>query len=134
MIVVMVLLQILSCLNNPAPPTLLSWTLHRHEVLSNNQWQAWQELDGRSLWLGYANGGWETTGDERWAGRLIGDDYEVWLFYSPTRQEYDLLPFADTRLFADANGEHYGMHPCGGWAVNEDIINAIIESDTEWTG
>jgi hypothetical protein len=129
MIAMIIWLQILTCLNNPDPPTLRSWTMHRHEQLDQTEWQQWQELEGRDLWLGYENGGWDTTGDERWAGRLIGEQYVVWLFYSPSRREFELFPFADTRIYADANGEHYGMHPCGGWAVDEDIIDAIIESD-----
>jgi len=28
--------------------------------------------------------------------------------------------------FADANGDHYGMHPCGGWAIDAPIIDAIL--------
>jgi len=122
-------MQILSCLNNPDPPTLLSWTLQRNEMVSADDWQAWQELEGRDLWLGYDAGGWETTGDERAAGRLVGDDYLVWLFYSPTRNEYDILPFADTRLFADSVGDHYGMHPCGGWAIDAEIIEGLIDGN-----
>jgi hypothetical protein len=131
MIAFAVLLQILACLNNPDPPTLRSWTMHRNDILTATQWRAWQDLEGRNLWLGYAHGGWATSGDERWAGRLIGDDYVVWLFYSPSRQEYELFPFADTRIYADANGDHYGMHPCGGWAVDKEIIEALIESDND---
>lgn len=126
MILFAVLLQILSCLNDPPPPFFHSWTFHQSTVLSEDTWQEWQELEGRDLWLGYENGGWETSGDERWAGRLIGRDFEVWLFHSETRQEYDILPFANTRAYADSQGNHYGVHPCGGWAVDDTILEDLI--------
>ena len=129
MIVLGLLLQILACLNNPPAPFLVEGIYDHGKWLSDPTWNALQTLTGRDLWIGYDNGGWETTGDEYRRYTLRGDDYEVWVYYSPLREEYELFPFADTALFPDANGDHWGMHPCGGWAVDQQIINAIIESE-----
>ncbi|HEY4760042.1 MAG TPA: hypothetical protein VIH42_05620 [Thermoguttaceae bacterium] len=126
MILFVVLLQALSCLLNPPAPFMTEWGHSSGKWLADEPWVELQTLSGRDLWLGYENGGWETTGDEYGRYKLTGNDYEVWLFYSPTRQEYDLLPFANTTLFADAKNNHYGLHPCGGWAVEESIVDRII--------
>jgi hypothetical protein len=122
----LLLFQALACLLSPAPPFAHQWAEGPGKYLTESQWNSLQTLTGDDLWLGYDNGGWLTTGDERGRYRLVGDDYEVWLFFSATRQQYDILPFANTTLFADANGDHYGMHPCGGWAIDAPIIDAIL--------
>ena len=127
MMPLLLLFQALACLLNPPAPFATDWMETEGKFLAAWQWNDLQQIEGRDLWMGYENGGWETTGDEYGVQKLSGADYEVWIFYSPTRNEYDLLPFANTALFADTNGEHYGMHPCGGWAVPVDALDMIIE-------
>lgn len=122
----MLLFQALACLLNPPTPFITDWGQSEGKHLAQDTWDTLQTVTGRDLWLGYDNGGWETTGDEYGRYKLTGDGWEVWLFYSATRDEYDILPFSNPEPFADANGDHYGMHPCGGWAVDAAIFDALI--------
>ena len=126
MIQLLVFFQALSCLLNPPTPFVTEWGHNTGKWFGPEQWTALQQVEGRDLWLGYENGGWFTTGDERGAYKMIGEGYEIWVFYSPSRHEYDLLPFANTEIFADANGDHLGMHPCGGWAVERERIMRLL--------
>jgi hypothetical protein len=47
----------------------------------------------------------------------------VWIVYYPEYPDYVYyLPFNDITPYADSNGNHYGVHPCGAFriAVNGD--------------
>ena len=95
-----------------------------------DEWESLHELSGRSLWIGYENGGWDLD-EPVFVFYTIEaysiEDYspiEIWIALGET--EWYWFPFANTELFADANGDHYGMHPCGGFAVDAVTSRAWI--------
>ncbi len=71
-----------------------------------------------SFWVGYENGGFAWTSDvmpELTLTFTMADGSERWfdVFWSEqTPDAYYALPFANPTPYADANGEHYGTHPC----------------------
>jgi hypothetical protein len=72
----------------------------------------------RSFWVGYENGGFAWVNDVMPLLTLTfiaEDGSERWLdiFWSEqTPDTYYVLPFANVVPYADANGDHYGTHPC----------------------
>ena len=77
----------------------------------------------RSFWLGYDAGGFAMPADATDALRLTlytEDGRELWfdvLWSEATPDTYYALPFAVTEAYADANGEHYGTHPCAAFTL-----------------
>ncbi len=71
-----------------------------------------------SFWVGYANGGFAWTSDVMPALTLtftMADGSERWLdvFWSEqTPDAYYALPFANVIPYAEADGSHFGTHPC----------------------
>ena len=94
--------------------------------MSEDAWARIQGLTGRPLWIGYDNGGWDSAGDEYLIRFWEWPDAMVSVFYSPSRDEYQFYPNQD-RGFTGA-GDRYGLHPCGGWAVNATVIDEIATS------
>lgn len=91
------------------------------------------QLDAsRSFWVGYERGGFAMPSDARDALRLTlttADGGERWfdVLYSPqTPGVYYALPFADPTPRADANGVHYGTHPCAAFLMTEQEYRALI--------
>jgi hypothetical protein len=99
-------------------------------------WQSWLGLEGVSVWVGYENGGWDVpadiTGIDERTGELRRNDYtiygwqhgehvQVWIRYSETTGDYYLFPFADTST------EDGAMHPCGGWRVDGEAFEVVID-------
>jgi hypothetical protein len=85
------------------------------------EWDDLLALEGVSVWVGYDAGGWDVPEDIHNHGRITGTQYgervEVWVWHSDQSDRYYLFPFSSMRRFADSNGEHYGVHPCGGFEV-----------------
>jgi hypothetical protein len=88
-------------------------------------------LTGPSIWVGYDKGGWAWPVDTAleaalqlaWRNRHTTHLY-VYAAASTPEVRYAVV-FKDMRRFADAKGEHMGEHPCGGYAVDADAIEAI---------
>ncbi len=86
----------------------------------------------RSFWVGYENGGFAWPDDVQPALTLtftLADGGERWVdvYWSPqTPDVYYMLPFADPTPRADANGEHYGTHPCAAILMTEQEYRALI--------
>ena len=86
----------------------------------------------RSFWVGYENGGFAWVNDvmpELTLTLTMADGSERWLdvFWSEqTPNNYYVLPFADPIPYADANGEHYGTHPCAAILMTDSEYQALI--------
>lgn len=81
-------------------------------------------VGGENIWVGYDNGGFNVPDDTRIMRRIWlydgdGSLYHatnralIWIAVSPQTPmlEYWFV-FDNTRPYADANGKHYGLHPC----------------------
>ena len=97
--------------------------------------QAVLNIDARrSFWIGYENGGFAWTNDVAPLLTLtftMADGAERWfdVFWSEqTPDAYYALPFANPTPYADANGEHYGTHPCAAILMTEAEYDALLEA------
>jgi hypothetical protein len=74
-------------------------------------------------------GYWDIPGDVRGHWKITGDiggaPMMVWIWCND--DNCYLLPFANTRPYADQDGKHYGVHPCGGYEVDRVVIDEIME-------
>lgn len=100
-------------------------------AISSEHWETLVQLPGESIWIGYP-GGWRVPSDIRGAWEIDGDindnPISIWVWSSEEADSYYMFPFVNTELFADHNGEHYGMHPCGGWIIDKsDFLLTAIE-------
>lgn len=89
-------------------------------------------IEGESIWIGYDQGGWDLPAGfaslrfERYWIRGYKDGDEFWAMLRTTPDYSLAIVYENTEPFADANGEHYGYHPCGGWEITqEDVIAAL---------
>lgn len=86
----------------------------------------------RSFWVGYDHGGFAMPADATDALRLTlttADGGERWfdvLWSEQTPDTYYALPFANTVAYADANGEHYGTHPCAAFVLTGDEYADLV--------
>jgi hypothetical protein len=99
--------------------------------VADEQWQALSVLPGDSVWIGYDAGGWGIPADIQGAWLITQKPrkggMEVWIWHSEATGDYYLFPFVSMERFADKNGEHYGVHPCGGWRVDGEAFGAVID-------
>lgn len=86
----------------------------------------------RSFWVGYDAGGFAMPDDAADVLNLTlytADGGERWfdVLYSPqTPAVYYALPFANTQAYADAQGQHYGTHPCAAILMTRAEYAALI--------
>lgn len=91
-------------------------------------------LRGRSIWVGYANGGWDyPEGLEEWAsdrywikGDKAGTPFWAIIYVTDHDYAYGYV-FDNTVAFTDSNGEHYGQHPCGGWELDSATVEQVLQ-------
>ncbi|MBK8035287.1 MAG: hypothetical protein IPK17_38445 [Chloroflexi bacterium] len=87
----------------------------------------------RSFWVGYENGGFAWTNDVMPLLTLtftMADGSERWfdVFWSEqTPNVYYALPFTNPTPSADANGQHYGTHPCAAILMTATEYEALLE-------
>jgi hypothetical protein len=89
-------------------------------------------IEGESIWAQDGSYGWVLPADfasiryERYWIRGYKDGVEFWAVFRVS-DDYSIgLVYKNTEPYADANGEHAGYHPCGGWEVAQaDIIAAL---------
>lgn len=88
-------------------------------------------LQGPSIWIGYERGGWAWPSDVAletclqlvWKNRHTTHLY-VYASVSTPALRY-VVVFKDMTIFADSNGQHVGQHPCGGYAVSVEAVEAV---------
>lgn len=91
---------------------------------------------GDSFWVGYDNGGFDWPGDVQPVLTLtfeMQDGESRWLdvFWSEaTPDVYYALPFVTVEPYADAQGEHYGTHPCAAIRLTAAEFAALREAIT----
>lgn len=89
---------------------------------------------GPSFWVGYENGGFAWVNDVMPLLTLTfiaEDGSERWLdiFWSEqTPDTYYVLPFANVVPYADANGDHYGTHPCAAILMTAPEYQSLLRS------
>lgn len=104
---------------------------------------------GRDIWLGYtedlpagAPSGFDLPTDVIDYGKIrirrgTDEDWEsrqeIWLLYSESENEFYIYPFDDMHPFTDEEGLHYGIHPCGAYAISRETIDELLELFTEET-
>ena len=109
--------------------------------ISEFEFEDWHGVLGDSIWLGYPEPGetpewgtkhgfavpedavmirrytWDTS---------VGERY-VWVFYSSSTPDlYYVFPFKTMEEFADSNGNHMGVHPCGAFSTSRAQLDDII--------
>ncbi len=85
---------------------------------------------GDSFWIGYDNGGFAAPYfDSEPALTLTlytADGGERWLDVTVADGVYYVLPYATTEPYTDANGEHYGTHPCAAFTITGDEFARLL--------
>lgn len=106
----------------------------RNRPMSDAQLEALATVDGASIWVGYENGGWdyppgfkEMEFARYWIfGKREGVRFWV-ILYVGAEWSYGFT-FANTEVYADANGQHVGQHPCDGYTFDgREVIAALAE-------
>lgn len=125
---------ILDCLGDVAELEQVTiQTGNRNRPLTDAQLEAIAAIEGESIWIGYEHGGWDyPDGIEAMSftrywifGKRDGVKFWV-ILYIGAEWSYGFT-FANTEPYADANGEHYGQHPCDGYAIDGA---ALVEAVT----
>ena len=126
---------ILDCLGDVADLEQVTiQTGNRNRPLTDAQLEAIAAIDGESIWVGYENGGWDyPDGIEAMSftrywifGKRDGVRFWV-ILYIGAEWSYGFT-FSNTEVYADANGEHIGQHPCYAYAFDgRDVIAALAE-------
>ena len=124
---------ILDCLGDVSDLDRVTVQVHaRNRPLTSTQLEALAAVDGESIWIGYAAGGWdyppgfkEMTFTRYWVfGKRDGEWFWVML-YIGAEWSYGFT-FSNTEVYADANGEHLGQHPCFAASFDgRDVIEAL---------
>lgn len=83
-----------------------------------------------SFWLGYDHGGFDPAYfDSEPALTLTlwtADGGERWVDITEHAGVYYVLPYATTTAYADANGDHYGTHPCAAFTISADAFARLL--------
>jgi len=84
----------------------------------------WQDVMGESIWVGYENGGFDLPDKRYFLSDVLfktskGERY-MWIVASHSIPDtIYVFPFKSMEPYADANGDHYGVHPCGAYRVTD---------------
>jgi len=83
---------------------------------------SWQDVVGENIWIGYENGGFDVPSDLYFLPDVVFDTSNglryLWVVASDSTPDYIyVLPFNSMEPYSDANGDHYGVHPCGAFRV-----------------
>jgi hypothetical protein len=124
--------SVISCLPDAEGLHLHNWRRSYELSLDDYAWQELGDLEGDDIWLGYNGGGFDVPDDAYGMWRIETHeipDVMVWVFYSPSTDEFYWFPFPTSEPSADGNGNHYGVHPCGAYRVSyDDVVTWIIGS------
>ena len=84
----------------------------------------------RSFWVGYERGGFAPAYFESEPALTLTlytvGGGERWVDITEAGGVYYVLPFANTVAYADANGEHYGTHPCAAILMTGAEYEALL--------
>lgn len=117
---------VLACLGDIDSIAIAYWP-PRTQTFTEDTIAALQALEGVSIWVGYADGGYALPGDTAsWFKLYINGNRQVWAYASVETGNAYLFVFDNLTPYADANGQHYGIHPCGMFAVERSAVGAII--------
>ena len=106
----------------------------RNRPMTAAQLEALAQVDGEDIWIGYERGAWnyppgfkEMTFQRYWVfGKRDGEWFWV-VLYVGAEWSYGFT-FSNTEVYADANGEHTGQHPCFAFEVDgREVIEALAE-------
>ena len=113
--------RVLACVDGRAYGVLL---MNGSHTLTSEQVADLYTLEGYGdVWVGYDNGGWNVPVDIRPLGRLYlwNDDTDramIWIYIADSMPGWTYwFVFDNMKPFADRNGNHYGIHPCGVYRV-----------------
>jgi len=117
----------LSCLGD------LDQAVFRQRV--NREWirfglVGYQGINGFENWVGYPEG-FDIPPSAKWFAKLseVNGEREIWVFYSEeTPDLLYVMPFLTTMLFGDAEGNHFGAHPCGSYNVDKQQFLTMLEA------
>ena len=92
----------------------------------------WQHVKGKSIWIGYDKGGFDIPDDWYFLPDVVFDTSKgkryLWVIAAPsTPGDIYVFPFKSMEPYADANGEHYGVHPCGAYRVTDYPPRLLID-------
>jgi hypothetical protein len=104
--------------------------------IDTGTWQALSQVTGHSIWIGYPekwdippngqlHGAWMIYGD------IDGQSIEIWILGDNVDDVYYLFVYNNVEPYADAEGNHYGQHPCGGWRVGSWQIDNVLRGVTD---
>lgn len=89
----------------------------------------------RSFWLGYDHGGFDPVYFESEPALTLtlytADGGERWLDVTEHAGVYYVLPYVTTTAYADANGDHYGTHPCAAFTISADAFARLLATMEE---
>ncbi len=133
------LLQVTSPLINMCPQFLIPVTGNGYDAnwnevtLDSLAIQALLNLPaGNSFWLGYERGGFAPAYFESEPALTLtlytADGGERWIDVTEHAGVYYVLAYAQTVAYADANGEHFGVHPCAAFTLTESEYQAFMEA------
>ena len=105
---------------------------NRNTPLTGEQIAALFEVQGESIWVGYENGAWayppgfkEMEFERYWIfGTRGGVKFWV-ILYVGAEWSYGFT-FSNTDAYADAQGAHYGQHPCYAWETDGAAVVAVL--------
>ena len=108
------LISVVACLDAPA-----------------SEFGDWQDVEGYDIWVGYPVG-FDIPTDWYW----LPDEY----FFTSKGERYMwivashsipgtiyVFPFKSMEPYADANSNHYGVHPCGAYRVTDYPPRLLID-------
>ena len=112
--------RVFACLGEPTGVSAVRISRTARETVSAAEIETLWQTAGESLWVGYDAGGWDAranvTGETVFYDGLK-DGARWWALFKIGAERTIAYVFANTVPYADANGAHYGHHPCGGWEV-----------------
>lgn len=112
---------------------------HAVKVTPDEAVSRFGEIPARSIWLGYEDevpegepSGFDHPSDVQDFGTIrlgLGENrQELRFLYSYSTKQVFVLPFDSFDLFPDANGDHFGFHPCGAYEIPTDEFYAFLDS------
>lgn len=120
----------IGAVTNPQYSTAPSWW--RYSPIALEAWEQLQAVEGASIWLGYGAGGYVVPEDCELVFKIggVGEEGQrvlVWVWWAESQPDtFWVFPFRNIQPYADANGQHYGIHPCGMYTVEADDLQPIL--------
>lgn len=90
--------------------------------LTDVEFQNISKLSGEDIWIGYPIG-YDVPNDTKFMFRIVGignegQEVDITFYGSSSQATIYAFPHKSTQPFSDANGNYYGIHPCGMYEIN----------------